>query len=198
MSLQIVLLSGKQGSGKSTVQEALRNLAPKHGFDAVFAYNFADALYRLHDVVLDTLENTYGIKRTTKKDGVLLQLLGTEWGRKVYGPNIWVNIVRKLVETVATLPGKNLVVIADCRFKNEFDGFPEAVRARLEASEECRRTRTNSWRDNTAHPSEVDLDDYATQDRFDFVFETSEDAKQPPEFIAQVVLNRLDEIEVLP
>lgn len=199
MSHQVVLLSGKQGSGKSTIQLAIKEEALLHGFSEVHTINFADALYSLHDAVLNTLQSKFCIPKVTNKDGVLLQLLGTEWGRKVYGDNIWVDIVKKKIEMLAAQPGKHLVVVADCRFRNEFDAFPEALRVRLTAPEKSRKERTTSWRDNTQHPSEIDLDQYEKESKFDLLFDTWEisDGYSAPVAIAGAIFKKLEGVEAL-
>jgi hypothetical protein len=82
-------------------------------------------------------------------------------------------------------------IVADCRFQNEFDAFPEALRVRLTASEDVRRTRTNSWRENTSHPSEIDLDGYEAEGKFDLVFDTSTAERNTPEHCAEMILAQL-------
>lgn len=203
MSYQMVLMSGKQGSGKSTLQKVLIELAGDYyGFTRAYCVNFADALYFLHDAILEIMADEFGVARQTPKDGLLLQLLGTDWGRKVYGPNIWVNILRNRVEKIVEnlSDERTLIVVGDCRFKNEFDAFPESCRVRVMAPEGVRKTRTNSWRDNTNHPSEIDLDDYEYMSRFDFVFNTdpADIAYAAPHFAAHTILSRLTKIEPLP
>ncbi len=191
--MRIVLLSGKQGSGKSTIQKLLMSKAPEFGFDMGIAANFADALYRLHDDVLDTMENDYAIPRTTDKDGVLLQLLGTEWGRTVYGEEIWVTILKNRLKMHLRTNQNILVVIADCRFRNEFDAFPEALRVRLDALSAIRKERTHSWRPNQQHPSEIDLDGYAKEDRFDLYLNTSGDGPTAERCVEEIFRELLSE-----
>lgn len=196
MSYQVVLLSGRQGSGKSTIQAELLGEAKANGFDGAHGFNFADALYSLHDAVLNTLQTKFGVEKRTNKDGVLLQLLGTEWGRKVYGDNVWVDILKKRIELVAAWPGKQLVVVADCRFRNEFDAFPESLRVRLAAPEAARKLRAQSWRDNTKHQSEIDLDPYEAQQKFDltFITEPGEVGYLLPMQVASAIFKRLKDI----
>lgn len=180
MKQQIVLISGKQGSGKSTLQKALHEGAYRAGFKRSFCLNFADTLYQMHDAVLNIVREK-GISPPFEKDGKLLQLLGTEWGRSVIGENVWVDILKHEILNLREVAGTSsayspqLVIVADCRFRNEFDAFPGALRVRLEASQDTRQVRTNSWRKDTFHPSEVDLDGYTNQ--FDMVLHTDHTGK---------------------
>ncbi len=166
--MTIVLLSGKQGAGKTATQNKLYLAAARAGFKTAYSMNFADALYGLHDRVLDGLRE-YGIDPKTKKDRTLLQLLGTEWGRSVHGSEIWVNILRNRIHQVEP---NSLIIVGDCRFENEFDAFPHALRVRLAAAENVRRNRAASWGSNTLHPSETGLDRYAEHGRFDLTIKT--------------------------
>lgn len=168
--MKIVLLSGKQGSGKSTIQRFLMARAPMAVQMVGVQVNFADALYALHDAVQARACEWYGLE-PKKKDGVLLQLLGTEWGRKVHGDDVWIRCIKQRMNDWG-FPMEPLFIVGDCRFQNEFDAFPEALRVRLHAAETTRQKRTESWRDNTRHQSETDLDGYAERGLFDMVIQT--------------------------
>lgn len=192
--IDIVLISGKQGSGKTTTQNAILPEAKRLGYSKTFCLNFADPLYTLHDFVLNKMESGFGIKKTTEKDGVLLQVLGTEWGRKVHGENIWAQILKNRIDK-EVLTHKNdgsklLFLIADCRFENEFNFFPEALRVRLRCSSDERKVRTNSWRENTSHASEVSLDDYDLLNKFDLYIDTTSKGSSP-EHCATLILAQL-------
>ena len=125
----VLLICGKQGSGKTTLAKGLMeaeivpNLIKHH-------LKFADPLYDIQKRVLGAMME-YGVESdVNKKDGVLLQLLGTEWGRTVYGENVWIDImlsrVRSLVSTHSLFD--NLIIIDDCRFENEFHLFPQSLK----------------------------------------------------------------------
>jgi hypothetical protein len=109
-----------------------------------------------------------------KKDGELLQVLGTEYGRKKFGDDVWARVARTRVEKfndgTQNAFGEEYVIFDDCRFRSEFDVFPEALRIWLECGEEVRKGRAEYWRTNTGHQSENDLRDYLT--RFDLVIDT--------------------------
>lgn len=164
---KIILLSGKQGSGKTTIMNTLSTHFKAEGHRVVPVI-FADTIYRIHDFAIDLLKQR-GIERPLVKDGKLLQLLGTEWGRQTIGENVWVDCLKgEIAAHEKELTGEEvptIFLVSDCRFKNEFDGI-EAFKVRLEASKEVRKARCSQWRDNDTHPSEVDLDEYSRLSKF--------------------------------
>jgi dephospho-CoA kinase len=171
--MEIILLSGKQGSGKTTMAKAIQLVAQKGKWRAI-TVNFADVIYEMHDAILAILE-LYGIKRDLKKDGPLLQLLGTQWGRKTLGEDIWLRLLQGKIDKLAEQNSHYehlLFIVADCRFENEFMGFPTALRIRLVASEDVRKQRCEMWREDTNHQSEVDLDRFSHLSLFDLALQT--------------------------
>ncbi len=157
----IILLSGRQGAGKSTHARAIVDELTHQGY-VVFPMKFAATLYEIHDEVRRILREK-GIDELKGIDGPLLQLLGTEWGRKTRGENIWVNAAKadvdKFTFKVNTAGKKPVFVFDDCRFPNELSAWGDkSFRIRLEAPEDIRMVRAEKWRDNTEHPSETSLD----------------------------------------
>ena len=51
-----------------------------------------------------------------KSPRFVMQTLGTNWGRNLIGPELWVNA------WLANMPSGN-VVVDDCRFTNEYDAI---------------------------------------------------------------------------
>lgn len=158
----VILISGKMGSGKTT---QTKKFIDRLGASYI---KFADPLYECHDAIWDVLEK-YGVTRE-KKSGDLLQYLGTEFGRK-RDENLWVNIARKRADDFLA-EGRKLLVLDDCRFENEFNAFPEALKVRIECSRDVRKERADSWRENENHPSEIGLDNYAAQGKFDLYYDS--------------------------
>jgi len=163
----VVQLSGKQGSGKSTVARLLRTRLEADGY-AVVDHSYARVIYLMHDEILGLIARHARIE-VPAKSGELLQLLGT-WGRKLFGEDIWVNTVKNNVAITQSnydaqedSPLKGVVhLISDCRFTNEACAFSGPV-YRLECPEETRKARVEAtpgqnWRLNTTHESEVGLD----------------------------------------
>lgn len=168
--MKIVLISGRQGSGKTTLQEALIASYTRRNMIAR-SLNFASVLYEMHDAVRE-IGDRYKIPRTEPKDGPLLQLLGTEWGRNTKGANVWVDVMQTSLRQY--LGQMDLQVIGDCRFENEFDAFPQALRVRLNCDEAVRKARCSQWRPNANHPSETGLDSYSMQRKFDVTINTAD------------------------
>lgn len=177
--VSIVCFSGKQGSGKDTTALALKQLY-SHDFDtACYVVKFADVIYEMQSAVYDVAMKYDMFDEKPAKDGRLLQLLGTEWGREKR-ESIWVDAcVGKINKMVAdinrqeSVPKRVVFMITDCRFENEFKSMRDAFRVRLECSEEIRKTRAESWRDATDHPSETGLDEWAAMGLFDLILDTN-------------------------
>lgn len=77
--VDVLVISAKQGGGKTTIADKVKEMSSLHGYDIAMIIKFAGVLYTMHDAVLHLLEESTGIPRVAK-DGRLLQLLGTEWG----------------------------------------------------------------------------------------------------------------------
>ncbi len=188
---QVVLISGKQGAGKTTLTNALwRRLLDKGA--AAKEIRFAGTIYEIHDFARARLE-ALGIELPEPlkvKDGPMLQWLGTEWGRKTIADDIWVRCAQGAVAQFhEDYPGRAVALVSDCRFRNECDAFPQALRVRLECPKDTRKGRCEAWRENDVHPSEIDLDDYVHAGRFDMVFNTG---TQPVDQIVALVVAQLD------
>lgn len=197
--VQIILFSGKQGSGKTTSVEELKKWALKH--DWLFqSVKFADPLYKMHNAILEILDN-YGIE-TPEKDGPLLQMLGTDWGRKQYGNDIWAKLGRAEVDRIIKFWGDSsqkenypgMVVVDDCRFVNEVEIFPDAIKIRLECDRDTRKGRCPSWRDNENHPSETQFDGADGNSFFNEIFDTGNHvaALKPEEIVDYLVKKYLE------
>lgn len=172
----VVLISGKQGCGKSTLATGIFEHYLKSESVWLFNMKFADPLYAMHGQIMRILEE-YGVPNTGKTDGTLLQILGTEWGRKIRGYDFWVNIakwrVSKLTDQKALWPKHRILLIDDARFPNEIEFMDkvegvEVLKIRLEAAEHTRRVRAEKWRENVTHPSEIMLDECTKFDKIIF------------------------------
>ncbi len=147
MTPKIIIISGKQGSGKTTLAEAL-----KKALGPCVHMKFADPLYDMHNFIRSQLTK-YKIEMPIK-DRRLLQWLGTEYVRSL-DENAWAKIARQRADFF--INGGSNVVIDDCRFLNELEIFPDAIKIRLECPQEVRAGRAESY-SGTEHPSETALD----------------------------------------
>ena len=175
----ILLISGKQGSGKTTLANRLKEELSIMQIP-VATFKFAAPLYEMHDACYRVLQKYGWDKQDDKKDGDLLQLLGTEWGRTHLDPDIWAKLTKNAVNVFlycckdSFLPDKEgVAIIDDARFENEVNIFNRkyTLTVRLNASAEDRKKRCEYWREKQDHPSEIGLDNY---NDFDVVIDTSE------------------------
>lgn len=115
----LIAISGVKGSGKSLTAEAIKELASPN---VVKRLSFALPM-RLMLVSLGVpSENVFGDQQAKNEPleafgGVtvrhLLQTLGTDWGRNMINPNIWVNAAQRMIQDNVTC------VFDDLRFPNE-------------------------------------------------------------------------------
>lgn len=183
--MKVILISGKQGSGKSTLSTNLHRYLTERG-KICFTMKFADPLYEMQAAIREVAEE-YGIP-FEKKEGALLQLLGTEWGRKIKGENVWADACVTAVANASMNNPGAFFIIDDCRFPNELAAFPHALKLRLEASEDSRMGRADSWRMNTQHESEIALDHAVNQ--FDLLIKTDSWAKDATFAFALAEVNK--------
>ncbi len=87
-----------------------------------------------------------------EKDGTLLQFWGTEFRRRLFNWNYWVD---KVKDVLSQAPGKNYI-IPDARFKNE----AELIKSVGGEVWKVIRPDYNNIDRNPSHKSEVDLDDW--------------------------------------
>lgn len=163
--MDIILISGKQCSGKSSVAAELTK-----SINNSSTIKIISILYTLHNGIKELLiRNDY--KFDEEKDGDLLQVLG-DWFRKKYGQD---SLPKSCLKQLLT-PNKTIIV-DDLRMRNEFDILTKetnSVTVRLNCPEEIRKQRSvnSSWREDTNHITETDLDSYDKEGKFDLYFNT--------------------------
>jgi energy-coupling factor transporter ATP-binding protein EcfA2 len=188
----VILISGKQGSGKTTLAKNLKDSLDGFGYTTTLC-KFAEPLYIMHDKIRSVMQ-ALAIDDLEGIDGPLLQLLGTEWGRKTRGEDIWVRAaVARVSYALINAPNgtRHVFIFDDTRFPNEitaFDNYPvlkdSILKIRLECSDVLRRERAQKWRDMVDHPSEVSLD--GMSGRFTRIFETGD---TDPNYISATLVN---------
>ena len=124
--IQMIGLSGWARSGKDTVANYL---VAAHGYTKVsFADQMRGALYKLdptidvggYDMRLSVAVDLMGweeLKSQSSDIRGLMQRMGTEVGRDMWGENFWVDAA------ISTIPDGEKVVFADVRFPNEADAI---------------------------------------------------------------------------
>lgn len=178
MKTFFVGISAKQGGGKSTLAKAicLHFLNAKRKI-AAREVAFATPLKEMHDACRGILKR-YGVTPPHEiKDGYLMQLLGTQWGREKVYPDVWVNCAQGLIKEEAlkcSWADVFIPVISDLRFPNElaFLKAQNSLTIRLQCREDIRKARAEMWRETTTHESEISLDQQALDGSFNLVLDT--------------------------
>jgi len=153
----IIGLSGYARSGKDTVADYL---VEHHGFVKLsFATPMRQALYKLDPEIRDMTGLVYSFRQAVDLFGwedmktyfpryrELMQRMGTEVGREMFGEDFWVEQALKQVER-----GQD-VVLADVRYQNEALAIQEYFG-------EVWRVERPGVNPANGHTSENDLDDY--------------------------------------
>lgn len=122
--MKLIGLTGPASSGKDTVA---RFLCDTQGFVQIaFADPIRDGLKAMFDLtdyqLADSTQKEKAILLIGKSPRELMQTLGTEWGRKLVNPDLWVHLAWARI-TRLRLASPNLhiagVVISDVRLENE-------------------------------------------------------------------------------
>lgn len=148
MTRPIIAFAGLMGSGKTT---AAFRLVEVHGYRRIrFAGPLKDMAYAFGlswDHIDGSLKEQPCELLGGKTPREFMQLLGTEFGRNMIAPDIWVRAWKHAVEQVPPHIG---VVVDDCRFPNE----AAAVRSLSQKARVCRIVRTGLDKKHT-HVSEL-------------------------------------------
>lgn len=113
---KIIGLAGQARSGKTTVADYL---CTKGFHQLAFADPIVDALVAMLDVPteyrVDKKElQIPGFSFSYRKAA---QTLGTDWGRRMLDPDLWIQIMANRIKAVAD--DSDCIVISDVRFENE-------------------------------------------------------------------------------
>ena len=150
----IIGLSGYAQAGKDTVAQIL---VQEYGYSRIaFADIIRTAVYRLNPIVtydgmrlahLVDLEG-WDIAKTAPEVRRLLQVMGSEVGRDLIDPQIWVEL------TLSTTKPTDKIVISDVRYSNE------AEEIKWKKGQIWRISRIDRDAPVNAHRSESDMDSW--------------------------------------
>jgi len=188
--IEIYGFSGKMGTGKNYVAEKLFiSMLPKKNF---MIMALADH-FKIECCGKDGIKYERVFVSKDDETRSLLQKRGTEEGRDVYGPDIWITILSYWIR-LYTDRGVERFIITDLRFPNEVEwvksmgGNTFRIEAplrnfeRLEQESEHDQTRLDVIKN---HSSETSLDDYKN---FDYIIRNDpEDQPKVPNRIRDIV-----------
>ncbi len=117
---QVIAISGAAGAGKDTAGQLLQK---RYGYGmALFAGPLKNGLCAMFGWNLAQLEDREWKERVIpdigKSPRQMMQTLGTEWGRQLVNPDLWMLLAERQIASAEAcgLPG---IVFTDCRFPNE-------------------------------------------------------------------------------
>ena len=120
----LIAFTGLAGSGKST---AAQHLVKNHGFQRL---RFAGPLKDMMRALGLTEAEIEGDRKEMpcdllggKTPRYAMQTIGTEWGRDLISPDLW---IRAFNAALAKVPAGVPIVVDDCRFPNEADAITAA------------------------------------------------------------------------
>lgn len=123
----VIGFTGAAGSGKDTAADVLRE------HHRLLKLSFAEPLYDMVSIVtrtpVEVLKTRAGKEVTLDRVGasprVMLQTLGTEWGRNMIAPDLWIKNLDSRLSAIDNRVGILGLVVSDVRFKNEVDYIHE-------------------------------------------------------------------------
>jgi hypothetical protein len=165
----LIAVSGKLGSGKDYIAEhfllpMIKGTVSKMAFADQIKINVAS-----QEPDIDLIQCLQGNKNAELRRK--LQIAGTEKGRDIYGPDIWVTTLENWIRLRQLRDGApDVVLVTDCRFLNEAKWIEDnnGLLIRVEApsrNEFALRQESKGDQDTynsiKDHPSETALDNFA-------------------------------------
>ncbi len=135
MPVQIVALTGPMGSGKSTICRYIKAAAAKSNIECEVLSFATPIKMGCHVMFGGEAAHWYGNKKNevipylNKTPRELMQKLGTEFGRDMIDPLVWIKIMHNnllaIIENVDKEAINYLILVDDLRFVEEADMFTE-------------------------------------------------------------------------
>lgn len=175
---QIIGISGKIGSGKTTLSKYIQSSVILSGCEYLYERkSFAENVRQVTSILTginienlrsDTDKNRF-IPKYQKSLGEILQNVGTGMRQTVH-PDVWVNsLFSTFDKRVNSQSTPSYWIIDDVRFENEAQKIKEMGGILIRLNGDPANARQNSNR-NLTHISETALDNYTG---FDFIFDTN-------------------------
>ena len=148
---EVIGLSGFAGSGKDYIY--LHHLRPQSFYQISLAWHFkADLIGK------GALSFEQAFVSKPPKVRTMLQLVGTELGRNVYGEKIWCDILKAWIEIFEYHWGIDRFCIPDVRFWNEIDFIHNDLGGKIiRVKAPGRAGSTELDAKQRAHPSEAEM-----------------------------------------
>jgi len=148
---EVIGLSGFAGCGKDYIY--LNHLKPQGFFQVSLAWHFKADLIGKGAL---TFEEAFQTK--PPKVRTMLQMVGTELGRVVYGDKVWCNILKAWMEIYEYHWGVSRFCVPDVRFWSEMDFIQNDLKGyvlRIKAPHRSGCTTLDATQ--RAHPSEAEM-----------------------------------------
>jgi hypothetical protein len=167
MSIKVIGISGKSGTGKDYISQTFFRPAGYHHWN--LAWHFK--VWTVGKGLATHEEVFYTKPPHIRKE---LQLEGTERGRMVYGDDLWCNTAKEWFVLLNEHTGIDKFVISDVRFPNEIE-FIRNMGGKVARIHAPKRAESNSLTPEARlHISETALDDY---DDFDYIIHNDPEAE---------------------
>ncbi|ARR74996.1 hypothetical protein SAGO17_0077 [Mimivirus AB-566-O17] len=189
----IIGISGKLGTGKSYYSQFIKEYIQQHyPNESIIEIAFADQI-KINTIVKHNVPRNDVYITKTHASRHLLQIEGTEKGRLVHGPDIWIKYIQEWIYLLQQRGFKHFL-ISDVRFDNEaqfIKSQPHNLLVRLEAPVRNKQRLDLEYTPEQQetiknHASECNLDCYNDFDKV-LLNNTPEQSKYNTEYLTNLL-----------